>query len=70
MFSCMMRTAGPTFKPEDQAVAQIGQPIRRYTVIPLEEPVAPTAESVMPPPPNKAPNDPAPVPKPEPKPAK
>ena len=46
---------------EDQAMGQIGQPVRRYTVIPLKEPVAPTAELVMPPPPNEAPNNPAPV---------
>ena len=50
--------------------AQIGQPVRRYTVIPLEESVTPTAEPVMPPPPNKVPNDPVPVTKPEPQPAK
>jgi hypothetical protein len=55
---------------EDQAMGQIGQPVRRYTVIPLEEPVTPTAEPVMPPPPNKVPNDPVPVTKPEPQPAK
>jgi hypothetical protein len=51
---------------EEQAIGQIGQPIRRYTVIPLEEPVAPTTEPVMPPPPR----NPAPVNKPEPQPAK
>jgi len=51
---------------EEQAMGQIGQPIRRYTVIPLEEPVAPTTEPVMPPPPR----NPAPVNKPEPQPAK
>ncbi len=27
-------------------MGQIGQPVRRYTVIPLEEPVSPTAEPV------------------------
>ncbi len=31
-------------------MGQIGQPIRRYTIIPLEEPVSPIAEPVMPPP--------------------
>jgi hypothetical protein len=31
-------------------MAQIGEPIRRYTVIPLEEPVPPTTEPVKPPP--------------------
>jgi hypothetical protein len=38
-------------------MAQIGEPIRRYTVIPLEEPVSPTREPVTPPPkmPEKAP---------------
>ncbi len=46
-------------------VAQIGQPVRRYTVIPLEEPVSPTAEPVITPPPNRAPSNPAPVTKPE-----
>ena len=51
-------------------MGQIGQPVRRYTVIPLEVPVSPTAEPVMPPPPNKAPASPPPVTKPEPQPAK
>jgi hypothetical protein len=51
-------------------MGQIGQPVRRYTVIPLDEPVSPTAEPATPPPPNKAPNNPAPVTKPEPQPAK
>ena len=51
-------------------MGQICQPVRRYTVVPLEEPVSPTAEPVMPPPPNKAPNSPPPVTKPEPQPAK
>jgi hypothetical protein len=32
-------------------VGQIGEPVRRYTVIPLEEPVSPTHEPVVPPPP-------------------
>ncbi len=51
-------------------MGQIGQPIRRYTVVPLEEPVSPTAEPATPPPPNKAPASPAPVTKPELEPAK
>jgi len=55
---------------EDQAMGQIGQPIRRYTVIPLEEPIAPNTEPVRPSPPNKAPNNPVPVTRPEPQPAK
>jgi hypothetical protein len=46
-------------------VGQIGEPVRRYTVIPLEEPVSPTAEPVSPPPPNRAPTSPGPVTKPE-----
>jgi hypothetical protein len=29
-------------------MGQIGQPVRRYTVVPLEEPVSPTAEPLMP----------------------
>jgi hypothetical protein len=49
------------------AVGQIGQPVRRYTVIPLEEPVSPTNEPVTPPPP-KAPSPTPPVTKPEPQP--
>jgi hypothetical protein len=38
-------------------MAQIGEPIRRYTAIPLDEPVPPTREPVKPPPklPEKAP---------------
>ncbi len=51
-------------------MGQIGQPVRRYTVVSLEEPVSPTAERATPPPPNKAPNSPPPVTKPEPQPAK
>jgi hypothetical protein len=51
-------------------MGQIGQPIKRYTIVPLDEPVAPTAEPVTSPPPNKAPNNPAPVTRPEPLPAK
>jgi hypothetical protein len=55
---------------EDHPMGQIGQPIKPYTIVPLEESVAPTAEPVTPPPPNKAPNSPAPLTKPEPQPAK
>jgi hypothetical protein len=52
-------------------MGQIGQPVRRYTVIPLEEPVSPTTEPVIPlTPPNKAANSPPPVTKPELEPAK
>jgi len=51
-------------------MAQIGQPVRRYTVVPLDEPIAPTSEPVLPLPPSKAPGNPAPVIKPEPEPAK
>jgi hypothetical protein len=65
MFSCIMRK-----NQEDQAMGQIGQPVRRYTVVPLEEPVSPTAEPVMPLPPSKSPSKPPPVTKPEPQPAK
>jgi hypothetical protein len=50
-------------------MAQIGQPVRRYTVVPLVEPVGPTNEPVLPPPPAKVPGTPAPVIKPEPQPA-
>jgi len=57
-------------EPGVRFMGQIGQPVRRYTVIPLDEPVSPTAEPVMPPPPNKAPASPAPVTKPELEPAK
>jgi hypothetical protein len=45
-------------------MAQIGEPVRRYTVIPLTEPVPPTHEPVAPPPPEKLPATP-PVTKPE-----
>jgi hypothetical protein len=47
-------------------MAQIGQPVRRYTVVPLDEPVEPIDEPVLPPPPSKAPTNPAPVTQPEP----
>ena len=50
-------------------MARIGQPVRRYTLIPLEEPVSPTPEPVTPPPlPSKSPNNAPPVIKPEPQP--
>jgi hypothetical protein len=45
-------------------MAQIGNPIRRYTVVPLQEPVSPTPERVAPPPPTKAPVRPNPLTKP------
>jgi hypothetical protein len=48
-------------------MAQIGQPIRRYTVIPLEEPVSPTRELVKLPP--KVPEK-TPVTNPEPEPVR
>ncbi len=48
-------------------MAQIGQPVRRYTVIPLEEPVSSTLEPATPPP-SKSPNNAPPVTKPEPQP--
>src|SRR6266545_2056901 len=54
--------------PGRSAVARLGEPLRRYTVIPMEEPVSPTTEPVRPPP-NKTPNDPVPVTTPEPQPA-
>ena len=47
-------------------MGQIGEPIRRYTVIPLEEPVAPTPERVSPPPPNRSPEPASPITTPEP----
>jgi len=59
---------GDTGNPCREVVAQIGQPVRRYTLIPLEEPVSPTPEPVTPPPPNKSPNRTPPVTKPEPEP--
>jgi hypothetical protein len=36
-------------------MAQIGEPIKRYTVVPLQEPVSPTPERVAPSPPPKHP---------------
>ena len=50
-------------------MAQIGQPIRRYIVVPLNEPVAPTNEPVLPPPSRNVPRHPVPIIKPEPEPA-
>jgi hypothetical protein len=50
-------------------MGRIGTPVRCYTVVPLEEPVSPIAEPVTPPPPTKAPDNPAPVTRPEPQPA-
>jgi hypothetical protein len=47
-------------------MGQIGEPVRRYTVVPLDEPVLPTNEAVLPKPPNKTPNPTAPQTKPEP----
>jgi hypothetical protein len=53
-------------------MAQIGRPVRRYTVVPLNEPVSPTNEPVLAQPPKNVPNHPAALirPKPEPEPAK
>src|SRR6266567_3719270 len=45
----------------EPAMAQIGQPIRRHTVIPLQEPVSPTPERIAPPPPIKSPEETPPV---------
>ena len=42
-------------------MAQIGEPVRRYTVIPLEEPVSPTREPVTRPPPSKSPEKAPPI---------
>ena len=47
-------------------MGQIGEPIRRYTVIPLKEPVAPTPERISPPPPNRSPEPASPITTPEP----
>jgi hypothetical protein len=52
------------------ALGQIGEPIRRYTVIPLEEPVLPTPEPVTSPPPSKSPEKAPPVTEPEPEPVR
>ncbi len=51
------------------AMGQVGQPVRRYIVIPLQEPVSPTAEPVMPRPPSKSHSEAPPVTTPEPEPA-
>jgi hypothetical protein len=45
-------------------MAQIGEPVRRYTVVPLQEPVSPTPERVTPPPP-KRPEPAPPITQPE-----
>jgi len=55
-----------SFSWERKAMGQIGEPIRRYTVIPLEEPVAPTPERVSPPPPSRSPQPASPITSPEP----
>jgi hypothetical protein len=47
-------------------MGQIGEPLRRYTIIPLQEPVAPTPERVAPPPPNRSPDTAPPITTPEP----
>ncbi len=54
---------------ERKMMGQIGEPIRRYTVVPLEEPVSPTPERVAPPHPSRSPEKSPPVTKPEPQPA-
>jgi hypothetical protein len=46
-------------------MGQTGQPVKRYTLVPLEDPVLPPAKPTSPPPPNKAPNSPPAVTKPE-----
>jgi hypothetical protein len=51
-------------------MAQIGDPIRRYTVVPLQEPVAPTPERVVPAPPPRPPMPTTPTTKPEPEPVR
>jgi hypothetical protein len=56
---------GTLVSKEVSAMAQIGEPIKRYTVVPLDEPVPPTREPVKPPP--KVPEK-APVTNPEPEP--
>lgn len=47
-------------------MGQIGQPVRRYTVVPLEEPVSPTSEPLVPPPPSRSPDPTPPLTRPEP----
>src|SRR6266516_68596 len=66
--SCSITTAGDLGRII--AMAQIGQPIRRYTVIPLQEPVSPTPERIVPPPPIKSPAETPPVINPEPEPVR
>ncbi len=51
-------------------MGQVGESVRRYTVIPLEEPVSPTHEPVMPPPPSKSSEKAPPVTEPEPEPVR
>jgi hypothetical protein len=51
-------------------MAQIGQPVRRYIVVPLEEPVSPTREPALPPPPSRSLEKSPPITKPELEPAK
>ncbi len=46
-------------------MSQIGDPVRRYTVVPLQEPVSPTPERVTPPPPPKHPVPAQPITQPE-----
>jgi len=53
----------------EEAMGQIGEPLRRYTIIPLEEPVSPTREPIAPLPPRKSPDKAPPVTRPEPEPA-
>jgi hypothetical protein len=68
-------TTGGKFKGSSlifgrSAVGQIGEPVRRYTVIPLEEPVSPTHEPIVPPPLEKSPITVPPVRNPEPEPVR
>jgi hypothetical protein len=46
-------------------MVQIGQAVRRYTLVPLNEPVARTNEPALPPAPRNGPNHPTPLIKPE-----
>ena len=50
-------------------MAQIGKLVRRYTVVPLDEPIEPINQPPLPSPPNKTPANPIPVTKTEPTPA-
>ncbi len=52
-------------EPGIRFMGQPGQPVRRYTLVPLEDPVLSPAKPTSPPPPNKAPNSPPAVTKPE-----